>query len=82
MRETLAVSDSSLQGENQPEFLPHHWYYNITDCRIILQLYAGGGGGGIGTDGSVNTNASSGLTNLENVNTYWDWSWQHNTNGD
>ena len=25
------------------------------------------------------TNASSGLTNLENVDTYWDWSWQHNT---
>ena len=25
------------------------------------------------------SNASSGLTNLENVDTYWDWSWQHNT---
>ena len=26
------------------------------------------------------TNASSGLTNLENNDTHWDWSWQHNTN--
>ena len=25
------------------------------------------------------SNASSGLSNLENVDTYWDWSWQHNT---
>ena len=25
------------------------------------------------------TAASSGLSNLENVDTYWDWSWQHNT---
>jgi len=25
------------------------------------------------------SNASSGLANLENTDTYWDWSWQHNT---
>ena len=25
------------------------------------------------------SNASSGLTNVENVDTYWDWSWQTNT---
>jgi len=24
-------------------------------------------------------NASSGLSNLENVDSFWDWSWQHNT---
>ena len=26
------------------------------------------------------SNASSGLSNLENVDSYWDWSWQNNTN--
>ena len=25
------------------------------------------------------SNASSGLSNLENVTSFWDWSWQHNT---
>ena len=25
------------------------------------------------------SNASSGLTNVENLDTYWDWSWQTNT---
>ena len=27
----------------------------------------------------ASTNASSGLTNVENLDTYWDWSWQTNT---
>ena len=43
-----------------------HWLLPLTNINAQIGQWS-------------STNASSGLTNIENNDTYWDWSWQTNT---